>query len=302
MKTKWWIACVLLLLLMIIFFVACGQFKPPLSETKTQHSGNPTTDTVVSRKVPTHHNPYLITTSTLPDSVKIHVLWGTPYDADTSNDYLIFRAQYALSYNRFKGVPNWASWELDDTWYGTAGRFKGNFITDYTLPDSFYKPTHNDYTGTGYDRGHVVQSHERSRSPEDNKATFWMSNVMPQTPDLNRGVWLKFENFCKTLCLDSGYKLLIVAGGVYHSNTTLNKLGKVAIPDSCFKIVIASKNSLDNIDSSTAVYAVMMPNIQGIRKDAWQRYRTSIKQIEHSTGYNFFSEIPENLQNYLENK
>lgn len=300
-----------ILLFGVLFFVACGQFNKTSSQIPetvqidtTNHppkTENQFPDTAINIS-PINAKPYETRFSSLPDSLKIHVLWGIPYDKDSTDDYLIFRTQYALSYNNLKGVPNWASWELDSSWFGNSGRYKGKFITEFTLPDTFYKPGHDDYTNTGFDRGHVVQSHERSRSEADNKATFFMSNVMPQKPDLNRGVWLKFENFCKSLCVDSGYKLLIVAGGVYHQNNTLNNLGKIAIPDSCFKIVLTTKNTLSDIDSSTHVYAVMMPNIQGIRKDEWRKYSTTIRQIEISTGYDFFNELPKQIQEYLENK
>lgn len=235
---------------------------------------------------------------------RTHIVLGLPNDNDSSDDYLIYRTQYVLSYNPKHGVPNWVAWNLSDYWYGETDRYIGNFISDPVLLKNMYQVKHNDYTKSGYDRGHVVRSKERSRNEADNKSTFYLTNIMPQTPDLNRGVWLNFEYYCEKLCTQNHKQLYVYAGGVYHSNTTLNNKGKVSIPDSCFKIVlILDKNqTIKNINANTKVIAVMMPNTKGIRKDKWGKYITTVRRIENSTGYNFFSNIPIEIQNVIENK
>ena len=235
---------------------------------------------------------------------RTHVVLGLPYDSDASVDYLIYRTQYVVSYNPKRGCPNWVAWNLSDYWYGETDRYTGNFISDPVLLKNMYQVKHNDYTKSGFDRGHVVRSKERSRNETDNKSTFFLTNIMPQTPDLNRGVWLNFEYYCEKLCTENHKQLFVYAGGVYHSNTTLNNKGKVAIPDSCFKIVlILDKNqTIKNINANTKVIAVMMPNTKGIRKDKWGKYITTVRRIENSTGYDFFSNIPIEIQNVIENK
>ena len=235
---------------------------------------------------------------------KTHVVLGLPYNSDASDDYLIYRTQYVVSYNPKHGGPNWVAWNLSDYWYGETDRYTGNFISDPVILSSMYKVKHKDYTNTGYDRGHVVRSKERSRTEADNKSTFYLTNIIPQTPDLNRGVWLNFEYYCEKLCTENHKQLYVYAGGVYHSNSTLSNKGKVAIPDSCFKIVlILDKNqTVKNVTANTKVIAVMMPNKQGIRKDKWEKYITTVRKIEYSTGYDFFSKIPIEIQNVIENK
>ena len=64
----------------------------------------------------------------------VHVSLGIPADNDATDDYIVIRHQYALSYNQFKGVPNWVSYEMNASWFGEAERYSGNFITDNTLP------------------------------------------------------------------------------------------------------------------------------------------------------------------------
>jgi endonuclease G len=235
----------------------------------------------------------------------IHTSLGAPKDKDTSDDYVIVRNQYVIDYNPKKGCPNWVSWELNSSWYGDAERYSGNFITDNTLPAYMYQVKHSDYTNSGYDRGHMVRSEERTDNDEDNRQTFMMTNIMPQTPDLNQGVWLKFEYFCEDLCKKQNKELFVVAGGIFHEPyKTLKDEGKVAIPDSCFKIVVVLEKgqTLANITKSTPIYAVVMPNISGVRKDDYAKYFTSVDRIESSVGYDFLSLIPDDIENYLEAK
>ena len=70
---------------------------------------------------------------------------------------------------------------------------------DDMLPAGWYRVQDHDYAGSGYDRGHMVRSEERTRSPEDNKTTFYLTNVLPQTHELNAGPWLRLEDYCQDL-------------------------------------------------------------------------------------------------------
>ncbi len=94
---------------------------------------------------------------------------------------------------------------------GAADR-QNNFRPDDGRPDAWYKLRPNDYTGSGYDRGHIAPSADRTRNEGhiapsadrtrnevDNSATFLMSNMMPQVPELNRGVWGDLEEYCREL-------------------------------------------------------------------------------------------------------
>jgi endonuclease G len=238
---------------------------------------------------------------TASDKWKVHVELGIPTDSDPSDDYLIKRDQYVLSYNKNKNVANWASWNLNKTWYGKYNRVSG-FKADNSLPEGFYRVKTQDYTNSGYDRGHIVASIERSKTVTANKFTFLMSNIYPQEPDLNQGPWKKLEEYCRSLCTEDYKELYIMAGGVFRTGQKLNDL--ISIPDSCYKIIVILRRDqgLGALDASTQVIAVMMPNKVGIKKKAWDSYRTTIDRIEQSTGYDFLSDVPESIQRVLENK
>jgi endonuclease G len=90
--------------------------------------------------------------------------------------------------------------------------------------------------------------------------------------------------------------------GVYGDNGRIK--GKVTIPTNCWKIiaVLPSGSGPADINKSTRVIAVDIPNIDGIRYDNWRKYRTSVRAIEQKTGYVFFDKLPEDLQNELKDK
>ena len=73
---------------------------------------------------------------------------------------------------------------------GSSGR--SNFIPDTTLPFGFYQVLTTDYSGSGYDRGHMCPSADRTVTVADNQQVFYMSNMVPHAPDNNQGVWDKF--------------------------------------------------------------------------------------------------------------
>lgn len=234
----------------------------------------------------------------------IHLELGYPLDADTTDDYLILRPQYAASFNHTLHVPNWVSWSLSNDWFGDVPRYDGRFLDELLLPAWFYHPRHDDYTNSGYDRGHMVRSEERTRTEEDNKATFYMSNILPQRPDLNRGVWLDFERYCETLCKDSLKQLFIVAGPVFIGQIHTSIGPDIAVPDSCFKLVVVLDygQKLENVDATTRIIAVVMPNSDGVRSDDWTKYRSTVDHIEALTGYNFLDYVAPGIQTVIEAK
>ena len=116
---------------------------------------------------------------------------GNPSKATTdvanADNYLLIKPQYVLSYSKSRNIANWASWTLNQSWLGSAKR-QNNFRPDATLPSGWYKVVTRDYNGSGFDRGHLVNSEDRGKSVEDNSATFLMTNIIPQAPDNNQGV------------------------------------------------------------------------------------------------------------------
>lgn len=239
------------------------------------------------------------------ESVSLHLTLGNPSNAQSSisnkNNFLLIKPQYVLSYNNTKGGPNWVSWHLQQTDIGTVPR--QNFHPEDGLPSGFKVVLPNDYTGSGFDRGHVCNSKDRTTTVENNLATFSMANMLPQTPALNQHVWLKLEEYSRTLATQ-GNEMYIIAGGI-GSKKIIGHANKVTVPTDCWKIIVAlpqGNNDLSRIDANTRVIAVIMPNKTGIDSDPWQKYIKTVRDIEGATGYNFLSEVPPNIQEVIETR
>src|SRR5205814_3739320 len=106
--------------------------------------------------------------------------------------------------------PNWVSWRLTKEDVGDAPR-KRIFDTDATLPDGFTQVTHKDYVGGGFDRGHMCPHSDRAATDESSFATFIMTNIIPQAPNVNQKAWDQMENYCRGLTTKHR-RLYILAG------------------------------------------------------------------------------------------
>lgn len=242
-----------------------------------------------------------------------HLALGNPSRAGTADpdNYLLMKPQFTLSYNCDRGTANWVSWHLGKAWKGGAVR-KDDFRPDNSVPQGCYRVVPGDYTNTGFDRGHLCPSDDRDAGAEDNSATFLMTNIVPQAPDLNRQTWRLLEEYCRQL-VEEGNELYILAGvygkGGSNSNGSRSTIadGKVTVPARCWKIAVVlpeGSNDLKRIDAATRVIAVDIPNRQSVDNGnkKWSAYLVSVDAIEAATGYDFLSELPKNLQNVLESK
>ncbi|MCP9495195.1 MAG: DNA/RNA non-specific endonuclease [Pyrinomonadaceae bacterium MAG19_C2-C3] len=215
-----------------------------------------------------------------------------------ANQYLIQRPQYAVMYSLSLGTPAWVSWHLGFADLGSVPR--GDFATDTSLPSGFYRVRPEDYTNSGYDRGHMIPSGDRTATVADNDATFLMTNILPQAPDNNQGVWADLEIYCREL-VRAGNELYIVSGG----RGTIGTLaaGRINIPAYTWKVIVvlpAGDRDLARIDVNTRVIAVDIPNTNGIRDVPWRTYRASVDQVEAVTGLDFLARVSQSVQSIVE--
>jgi endonuclease G, mitochondrial len=231
-----------------------------------------------------------------------HLTMGNPSNAVTSisqpNNYLMEKPQYAMSYSRDYGESNWVSWHLDSSWLGSAPR-QNDFRADTTLPAGWYQVQATDYSGSGFDRGHMCPSADRTITVTANSATFLMSNMIPQLPANNQGVWADLESYSRTL-VSQGNELYIISGGQGLQYFIAN--GHVAVPAQTWKVIIVlpvGSNDVSRVTTSTRTIAVVMPNSGSIGND-WRAYRVSVDQVEAITGFDFFSNVPSGIQNVIE--
>lgn len=258
-------------------------------------------------------SPSVSSSSTTPKTVAgrdDNMALGNPSGAAKSKDnYLLVKPQYALSYNSSKGNPNWVSWHLSTAWMGDVDRCNC-FAPDDALPGNFFKALPSHYINSGFDRGHLCPSADRSASAADNEATFLMDNMTPQSPHLNQQTWKGLEDYCRRLA-EHGMELYIIAGGYgmggVGSNGDAQNIGsgKIEVPAHFWKIIVVlpeGENDLQRITKDTRVIAVDMPNVPEVNARNWNFYQTTVSTIESATGYRFFSNLPPAVQVALKQK
>ncbi|MEZ5308255.1 MAG: DNA/RNA non-specific endonuclease [Pyrinomonadaceae bacterium] len=234
------------------------------------------------------------------------LLLGNPSNATTDvqneNNYLMIKPQYSLAYSRATATPKWVAWRLDSSWIGTAPR-QDDYRPDPDLPGSWYHVQDSDYSGSGYTRGHMCPSGDRTRSVPDNSATFLMTNFIPQIAENNSGPWQGLETYLRSLA-NSGKEIYIYSGG-YGSLGTIAG-GQVTVPAYTWKVALVldnGNNDLARVNKNTRVIAVIMPNfLPLVPSTPWQNFRTSVNLVEARTGLNFFSKVPINTQELLERR
>ncbi len=274
--------------------VNLGGGATTVSTTVSDAQGRTATPTIgiTIAAAPTNDDPLLIGNPS-----------GATSDVANENNYLMVKPQYTLSYNRSKGEANWVGWRLDSSWITGAADRQDDFRPDDQLPADWYHVLPTDYTGQGYDRGHMTPSGDRTRSIPDNSATFLMTNILPQLAANNQGPWNDFENYLRSVA-QAGNELYIFSGGAGVAGTIAG--GKVTVPQVTWKVVVVipnGDNDLQRISKSTRTIGIIVPNQGTVDIRApWRNFRVSVNQVENLTGYDFFSKIPKNTQELIERK
>lgn len=233
----------------------------------------------------------------------VHLAFGNPSNAtqDPANEdnFLVVGEGSVLSYNNSRGGVNWVSWRTTRDDVGNSIP-RPDFRPDPRLPKWYNRIGYYDYSGSGYDRGHMVPSADRFANPRLNEETFLMSNIVPQTGALNQFPWNEFEMYIRSQARKK--RDVYQIAGCYGDARRLKH--KITVPTNCWKIamIMPRGRTPDKLDERTRILAVDMPNIKRIDNEKWQRYQTTIREIEQRTGLNIFADRPQQLQDTIETR
>jgi endonuclease G len=198
-------------------------------------------------------------------------------------------------------------WHLTKADVGRVAR--GAFEEDPDLPKQFPRVQFNTYTGSGFDRGHLCPSKDRSKTEADNDAVFLMTNILPQSPNCNQKGWERLESYCRDLA-GGGAELYIACGGhglggVADDGTRKLTIGRgglfVTVPKDMWKVVLVVPNKIRAPDATTRTIAVWVPNDQTVTDD-WPKYRVPVAEVEKKTGYTFWPLLPPDVAKAIKEK
>lgn len=224
--------------------------------------------------------------------------YGNPSNAayKDRNNFILSHESFILSYNDQRGTLNWAAWRTSKKDLGPK-RPRALFQTDPELNEKFVRIEYYDYSGGGYDRGHIVPSADRFADQRQNEETFLLTNIVPQTGSLNQYPWNELEQYARSVAYSGGSTYTFA--GVYGEQDRLK--GKIAVPTNCWKVIVVFPQGNNGIlKADTRVIAVDMPNVNGIDNMHWQDYLTTVRDIEEKTGLDLFNSLPRDIQDAIE--
>lgn len=209
----------------------------------------------------------------------------------TPANHIVRHTYYTLSYNEAYEQANWVYYSLTDSMILNSGEERNNnFKMDKLVTTISAKSS--DYTHSGYDRGHLCPAADMGFSSVAMDESFLMSNISPQVPDFNRGIWKELETTVRKWVLKE-HQLYIVAGPVFKDSKGSIGKEEVLVPGYYFKIIY------DPTDQPKLI-AFVIPNEKSDRP--LTDFAVTADEAEQLTGIDFFSQLPDDKENKLEGK
>ncbi len=204
---------------------------------------------------------------------------------------VIDKGEFKIGWSPSLRHPLWCAYHVPKHAIFELGK-RPNFLKDRTVADS---PSSANYDKCGYDRGHLAPNFAIATrfGAEMQRNTFFMTNITPQSPALNRGVWREMEHRIAELWTARWGEIWVVVGAVPSaSNHKLGTTG-IDIPDKFYQVVVAQEGM------DVRAFAVMYDQGAGWR--SWPtRGLVTIDELEKTTGLDFMPDLPEFIQNPLE--
>lgn len=209
----------------------------------------------------------------------------TPADMPSRiKDYVGFK----VSFNKSTRVPNWVGWELLRSETDGAISRSNKFWEDEQVEGC---ASLQDYRGSGYDRGHMCPAADQKWSAKAMADCFVLTNMAPQAHALNGGAWKTLEEK-ERLWAQRDSAIVIVAGPVYTSDSPETIGAGVRVPDAFYKVLLAPY-----VEKPRAI-GFIYPNMSA--PGNMQNYVVTVDEVERITGMDFFSALPDSIEEKVE--
>jgi endonuclease G len=213
------------------------------------------------------------------------VVWGAPQIKTEGDNQYICKSGYGVNLNYKTKVAYFVTEHITPEGISVkAAARKDDFREDIEVPVQ-YRVTLKDYTGAGYDRGHISPAADHVADAKLMSESFFLSNMMPQAPAINRGAWRILEEKVRDAAKES--EIFVITGTIYQDGYKTIGNG-VGVPSSMYKIVVQP--------STSRVIAFLIPNEGKIDPKELSKYTVSVADIESKTGIDFSPAIPADLK------
>lgn len=266
----------------------------PQASQAEPHDAHKTTEPAISLADKHSSAPDLSSTSTaMPENLELPLCPSGSNDHET-RIYTGFTACYREDYEQ----PEWVCYTITPEKLVKETERSNNFKSDPQISTGSATP--DDYKSSGYDRGHLAPAADMAYSETTMKESFYMSNMSPQAPSFNRGIWNNLENDVRSIAAGCDC-LYVVTGPILEKPASeYGAIGKnnVSIPEFYYKVLLAvNEDEATGIRTLTS-YAYIVPN--GKTDEKPEAFLCAIDDVENRTGIDFFSLLEDSLEDQLE--
>lgn len=228
--------------------------------------------------------PILALANPIDDKCPQFVLRGAPISSIQKDTQYICKKNYAIHYRYDTKTAEYVVEHV--TKESISGKSKR---ADDFRPDPEINKAHqsnlSDYAGNPYDRGHLAPAGNNTQSDDIMSESFFLSNMIPQVPNNNRGIWKQLETYVRNWVLEDK-DIYVVSGTIYATGYTTIGTNKVGIPTHVWKVIVDRQKG--------KAIAFLFPNAALPVQDL-PKYAISVDQLEKTTGINFMPQLPANF-------
>ena len=207
----------------------------------------------------------------------------------TQSDQIIFHTAYTLKYSEQHEQASWVAYTLKSSHTsGNVGR-TNDFRIDYKVKTG--SASLSDYKNSGYDRGHLAPAGDMKWSSAAMSESFYMSNISPQKPGFNRGIWKKLEGNVRNWASDNG-EIHVVTGPILTGSYSSIGYNGVSIPNYYYKVI------LDYKEPEIKGIGFVLPHQKS--KSSLQSFAVTIDEVENRTGIDFYHSLPDGIEEQIE--
>lgn len=198
---------------------------------------------------------------------------------------------YTVGFSTAWNIPYWVAYSLTrEETNGTVKR-KNSFSPDPMLKGDHV--LHEDYTRSGYDRGHMAPAGDMKWSEQAMEESFYTTNICPQNRNNNAGDWKDLEELVRDLAREYGEIYICCGPIVTDASHTIGRERKIVVPQAFYKVLLRQKD-----DGSWTSIGFVMPNEAGNRP--LMTYMHSVDEVESITNIDFFYQLPDSLEQIVE--
>ena len=207
------------------------------------------------------------------------------------NELILTHKGYTLSYDKTFKQAVWVAYELTADETNAVVERKDKFVPDPLLKSG--SSSNDDYKKSGYDRGHLAAAADMCYSLKTMQESFYLSNMSPQVPGFNRGIWSRLEDQVRQWAIDEK-AVYIVTGGILTNGLPTIGENKVAVPQYFYKVI------LDYTEPDIKAIGFIIPNKSS--QEPLQHYAVTIDSVEKVTNIDFFYQLPDDQEKVIESK